>query len=273
MTAPHRPIRPPRQYFDAIRRSDQYMAERSRLNDSEHDRRAIGATALRFVAEREAESPYLDLDVQAVRIIGLLDDFMTGEHALDLMQDRMRDGERISRDERRAEVKKTVKFNHALRELIDTNQRLTLREIEQFVGAASMELYDSEQEREYLLNKLRMCMVGMQHEVVAEQALWTIDGVEDVIHADVEDELRGIDLKVIYHGRGVNLDIKASQRAADMAAMKAQGHRQSSVIVWTGTTSTHLNGHFRGDDETVATVRGNMQSALDQAVMPQRVAT
>jgi len=245
------------------------MVERARLAPSEHDRRAIGAAALGFVAEREAVSEYLDLDVQAVRMIGLLDDFASGEHALDMIRERSAAGERVSREERVAEVTKTVRFNHALRELIDTNQKLTLREIERFVGATSLELYDSKDERDYLLNKLRQCMVGMQHEVVAEQALWTIDGVEDVIHAGVEDELRGIDLKVVYNGLPINLDIKASKRAEEAATMKSQGYRRSSVIVWSGTTSTDLNGHFRGDADTVAAVRRHMLAALDQGVAEQ----
>ncbi len=259
----HRSIRPPRQYFDAIRRSDRFLEEKSKSRDSDSERRAIGATALHFVAGREAVSKYLDLDVQAIRLIGLLDDFVTAEHGMQDIKARVRDGERVKRSERIPHLTEVIKFNHAFRDLIDTNQGLTVAEIERFIGAATLEMFDSKQERDFVLNELRLITIGMQHEIVAEQALWTIDGVEDVIHADIEDEMVGIDLKVVYNGTVVNLDIKSSQRTAEAAQLKSRG--SNTQIVWSGVNTHELNGKFRAEPNKVADAADYLQNVLDGA--------
>lgn len=255
-------IRPSRQYLEAIARSNDVLVARTEPNTSA--RRAFGKAALSMFERRSEGSEYLDMDTQAFRLIGLYDEAV--ETGLRLDSADANPSLRMTRAEKLPLIRKTLKFNHAIRELIDTHPELTTGDVLQFFNGLDLYLPESSQSldrQDYLRGILR----GMQHEVVAEQALWSIPEVEDVIQASIEEELQGIDLKVVYRGQVYCLDIKSTSYS-ETKALNTRFSGNKSVPVWTGLTATDLEGRFRGSESQIKIVAERLLSAID----PQEIA-
>lgn len=110
-----------------------------------------------------------------------------------------------------------VEYNHALREMIDDNQHLTMTEVTDFIQKTTLQLSDSPSKVASVTESTRNILSGMRHEIAAENTFWQVQDVDDVRQATDEEDLHGIDLVVTYHGNEYGFDIKASLKAADQA--------------------------------------------------------
>ncbi|HEX8390612.1 MAG TPA: hypothetical protein VF597_04285 [Candidatus Saccharimonadales bacterium] len=226
--------------------------------------RALGAAA-HFFARRMEQQPAQTagerLNAHAVNLIATLPDFARGSWQLEQLNDK-----KAGRKQKLPFIRDKIPFNHALRDMIDEAPGLSQSQVIDFCSLASQDMLDhnspADPPIEFVEQKVRTTLVGMQHEIGLEQILWNIPEIEDVIKATPEQELQGIDMIAVYDGAHIPLDAKASPslagRSLENYEQYAHKHSDGTSAVsdngyplWTGITHGEFHGGFRIDQDTV----------------------
>lgn len=102
----------------------------------------------------------------------------------------------------------------------------------------------------------------MHHEIDTEQALWLLDGVDDIESASIDDELEGTDLLFTYHGQPFRIDVKASAIGEQEAWQEWQPG--DPLPFWTGIHSSELGNRFRATDQQAQDIADRLEVVLQQ---------
>lgn len=219
----------PRQDYDSLTLAERHTARNS----------AIAKSALFLADEETAPSGYRSLDGHVFNLVASLDPFYTAQKRLNDL--RARGGFYKSREQAMPYLEQVAEFNHALKNVIDNGPSIKFDELLAFMahmyaganGQASMQDF---------YNEARYALIGMRHEIGAEQIIGTMDDVE-YNETDVEDkdsvnlDLAGEDIRVEFNGLSIPLDIKASPQAVEKARARSDHPER---IVW----SQLHNGDF-----------------------------
>ncbi len=150
-------------------------------------------------------------------------------------------------------LKKThlIPFNHTVKSLIDEDSNVPIkglaitlaRSYGAVFGKAQVLKKGAQRDEKDLLKlsdvaqKIETTVDGMRHEIAAETMLSTL-GVEYSYDTTVDDDAKGIDLKVMIDGKLESIDLKKSL----MAERKAHDARPTSRAVWTGLEYSDFRG-------------------------------
>lgn len=276
MSTPTRTLRPPKTFINGLEKTDEYLHMRARHRNR---RKAIGHAAT-IHAERmkssEIKNPSELLDRQALTLLATLPKFVVAQHELDKLRDQERKrGRKYPREVRLPHIKSVIKYNHALRELVDTFPDLNADNIRRFSAAAMLDLGTPE-EAEYCAERTREALHGMRYEIGLEQVLWHIEDVEDISHATEEQELSGIDLIVTYRGHKLYLDAKASEfgeqktiatrHSFQRAHHMTEADEDGGFPVWCGLNEEDFDGGFRAREARAGEEAARVQQILDSLV-------
>jgi len=202
---------------------------------------------------------YSESEKNILGVISHLGSFVTAQRRADEMGDR-RDEGRMSIADRnemaRLKNNDLIPFNHAIKELIDTDSSLTKDELDASLTRLYMRLFykedplvkkaDSDGTHDQNLIKavsqdaltsISVSTNGMRHEVAAESML-AAAGIDYDYQVSAEEDAQGADLFVYLNREWVYIDIKASE----MSAKKALAKRSDSHAVWTGLTQSSFDG-------------------------------
>lgn len=249
----------PRHYFSQIARTNEFLEGRKNgLALPE----AMASVALKLVdLQREKHSGHLDVHGNARNIIARLPDYIEGQHELDKVRLREdRTGSWAPREQKIPHLTKAIEFNHAIRETIDSNPALSTNDVLRFITRAHMGLSKDMGETRYIQEQVRGVLVGMQHEIAVEQALWSLEGTDNIQEASLADELKGIDIKLDYFGKPVDIDVKAGRMGETKAWEKWKPGKP--LPFWSGLDADELGTRFRANDSQVEVVKARLTSLL-----------
>ena len=204
--------------------------------------KALGRTA-NTLSQNNTVGEFVTPEAAVYSLIGKLDTFFEGAQNLDaIAQDREEYGLQTSRKMILAEKMKVIDFNHTLRDVIDKHPRMSAPELVQFMAQSYSFLHGSQHIDEFV-HQARARVIGMQHELLTEQVIGTIDD-PDISYelASPDEETRGIDIKVTVGDTVLPLDIKASQRLVDKAIER--GAKQNRMLV-SPLSYEEAKGRFR----------------------------
>lgn len=239
-------------YVSAIKSTDTFIdnlprQDYNRLTPAErHTARnsAITKSALLLAEGETAPSGYRSLDGHVFNLVAGLDSFYTAQKRLNGLRARG-DFYRL-RDQAMPYLEQVTEFNHALKDVIDNGQSIEFDELLTFMarmyaganGSASMQDF---------YNEARYALIGMRHEIGAEQIIGTMDDIE-YNETDVEDkdnvilDLTGEDIRVEFNDYSIPLDIKASPQAVEKARIKSYYPKS---IIWSQCRNQDFGNGFR----------------------------
>lgn len=264
----------PDRFINGIEKSPQFMSELPNRGRT----KALGTVAQHLARQMEKKEVRTDTDRLnefAVQMIGTLPDFIEGRKQLSIIERRQEATHvKVDRREKLPYLRKVIPFNHVVRDLIDSFQGIASGDIVRFTKSAARNL-DGSQAMNEIETETRECLVGMQHEIGLEQILWNIDGVEDVLKADEDQELHGIDLIAIYYGEEITLDAKASPVGAQKAIDERDRYmwsrhltesdmRDRGYPLWSGINFEDFHGGFRVDERTIERCVPGVERALQR---------
>lgn len=226
---------------------------------------AFSRAAFTLVELAETRSEYLDLDHQMMRLLGLYDDFVHAETELRAILSAAEQQHRqVSRITTEPYIRRMIPFNHALRELIDTNRGFNPNHLAQFLYIARRQLAGKSAADALGQGPLKL-VHAMGNEVAAEDGLYQIDGIIDVIQASMADELRGIDLTAVGKNGVQAFDVKSSQRNAEISERR-KPKSSSSKPVWTGLTPKDFADNFHLDDDAYRRIVAAFMPHLEEVL-------
>ena len=201
---------------------------------------AISSSAGALAAEHTRETGLRSAEGDVYNVIAHLKEFADASITLD----RLRNNPHTTRQDRERQLERIIPFNHAVRELIDGSPQLTLGELNHFLTSmyvsSRAQTWKSADERtittKWFDNEVKSVLVGMSHEIATEQIIGMIPSDVEIDYAKadgekynpVEQEMNGVDLDLIYHGRELPIDVKASQRSA------TEKRRNGGPAIWSG---------------------------------------
>ncbi len=243
----------PSHFTRSIAETTEYRHSRQREQDEAGSlRRAVALGSRALVDNHTTEHGYVSPEGCVYRLIATIDDFVTAQQELDRLQ---QDG--AERRHKLPHLRKAVAFNHAAKELIDSQPDVGFNELTAFTTKMYLgmhrddtELHDDQRYHQralYVRDAVKQSLHGMRSELAVEQIIWAAgDPAIEYEETTVEDELRGVDLFVNYHGQRVGIDVKASQAAAHMAKLKSSHPER---IIWSQVDWEDFAGGFRISDE------------------------
>lgn len=181
---------------------------------------------------------------------------------------------RLPRDEHRANKARAVAFNHAIRDLLNHDPTISLKELSLAVAdmhrTANKERWTRVDgstnesglttENQWFRRQVEMILRGMQHEIFAKTIIHSLEpefSVDDNI--SIEDDLHGADLYVSYRGVRFPVDIKASTQNT---SYKRRQSRMPQHIIWSGIESKQVGDRFRLTAAEIHQAQEHMRSEL-----------
>ena len=145
-------------------------------------------------------------------------------------------------------------FNKIIRTMIDEEQCSSMKETMDSINEVMLMLNYTRSEIEYASKSFYAVIQGMRHEIAAESALNWTPGVELAEMTNVEDDLNGGDIHIIYvDDQGerfeFNIDIKASKISGYKA--KERNRRLGYYVVCSGFSDDDFCGRVLPEDRTI----------------------
>lgn len=173
---------------------------------------------------------------------------------------------RLSRQQKEIVLGRALKFNDALRELIDNEDYTKISQVLKFIKGVMVHTQQPDNLINYATEQARTALVGMQHEIIAQSVISGLDGVWDVRPATADEDLQGNDLFLQVgddQGPEYGIDIKARPEAADRANEEALLHsRLGYYAVWSGVYQRDLGDDMLPDEEDLRGLKGHYKDAL-----------
>ena len=196
----------PREYIRDITRGNEYLEGAQGIRESRQRARLIARIAAKqYSGESEH---YKNIDVLSQDLFSVSFPFL--EASIEL--DRNDDSHHLSYGEKKEFKRDTIRFNHTVREIFDSHPHISEEDITRFVVQTQLMLRGKEWAM-YARSRTKEAITGMIMEIAYEDALWNVPGVESVMHADMEQELKGVDLIILFEdGDSLPIDVKTSAR-------------------------------------------------------------
>lgn len=231
---------------------------------------AINLASRAIAASLTNEHDYRTPEGDKFDVISRLGDFVDNSAKL----------QELSESHARFERKKpylegVIEFNHALRAMIDSDPNRSLPEIGNFLANMYTATYQPNTDPTVWPNKLNYfnqqlsaVLIGMRHEIAAEQIIGTMNDVEYDTDVTNEEEMNGADGFVTMNGLTFPVDIKASLQAVERARQKSPTPEN---IIHSGVRNEDFahNG-FRIPYDTALEKQAVMRDALEAAYAAER---
>jgi len=202
---------------------------------------------------------YSESQKNILGVIGHLGSFVTAQRRADELGSKRNEGQ-LNQDERsEMDYLKNydlIPFNHAIKDLINTDSSLTKDQLDVSLARLYMKLFykddpvvtqadtDGIHDLNFrtavskdALNSISISTNGMRHEVAAESML-AVAGIDCDYHTSAQEDAKGADLFVYINDKWTYIDIKSSELSADKALAK----RGDSHAVWTGLNPSSFTG-------------------------------
>lgn len=253
-----------------VTRSSEYMEICSKL----------GGTALKTVgAKRHVVSKAIDIqrskqesqyetdEDRALKLIQIMPYWLDAQVKLNNHKSDM------SREEIK-KCKETVTiFNKIIRTMIDEEQCSSMKETMDSINKVMLMLNYTRSEIEYASQSFYAVIQGMRHEIAAESALNWTPGVELAEMTNIEDDLNGGDIHIIYvDDQGerfeFNIDIKATKISAYKA--KERNRRPGYYVVCSGFSDDDFCGRVLPEDRTIKSKCPYFSQQIKEIVATER---
>jgi hypothetical protein len=172
------------------------------------------------------------------------------------------------------ECKETVtRFNKIIRTMIDEEQCSSMKETMDSINKVMLMLNYTRSEIEYARQSFYAVIQGMRHEIAAESALNWTPGVELAEMTNIEDDLNGGDIHIIYvDDQGerfeFNIDIKATKISAYKA--KERNRRPGYYVVCSGFSDDDFCGRVLPEDRTIKSKCPYFSQQIKEIVATER---
>lgn len=172
------------------------------------------------------------------------------------------------------ECKETVtRFNKIIRTMIDEEQCSSMKETMDSINKVMLMLNYTRSEIEYARQSFYAVIQGMRHEIAAESALNWTPGVELAEMTNIEDDLNGGDIHIIYvDDQGerfeFNIDIKATKISAYKA--KERNRRPGYYVVCSGFSDDDFCGRVLPEDRTIKSKCPYFSQQIKEIVAAER---
>lgn len=231
------------------------------VEENDHARRSIAIRLAATALSHEGGTNRLSLEGHAMNVTSRLTTFLDTQLKLD--ENRQNHGDR---QEKLHLLTEASEFNHAIKEMIDTNPSLKYLEVLNFLNQMNLRINGNDGAQKFDIEMKRI-LSGMRHEIAVEQMLWMMDGVE-YKDATVEQDMKGADMLVSINGSQLTpIDIKSTEMLANSKKAYAEAHgKNPDLIVWSHVTTQDFRGGFRIDNTTAHEVAPILYDDLLQAV-------
>lgn len=201
----------------------------------------VAAAAAELAKQNETKSGHMNLKGHTFNVISKIPAFVEANLALDEME---QSGYHVTRKDRLPYIRELSDFNSSLKDLIDTNPKLGFKQTSHFFTSMANGMY-SGQYNELVKRELEYGLMGMRHEIAAEQIMGYLD--VDYREATTNEDLKGVDFYVSLDGRReFGIDIKASEDKETQKRQQAAQHGNPiSRIMWTGAYASSFGDSFR----------------------------
>ena len=233
------------------------------LDDRGRRLRAIRLAA--HVLKNEQESGYMSLEGHKMNITGQLTTFYESLNELRMLKEN-----RAKYHEKIPARRKVAEFNHAVKDMIDSNSTLTFNEVKTFILSMNQAINGRQASGPELEYEVSSLLVGMSHEIAFEQMLGFMPGVE-YEEATIDDDLHGADFLVsIDNSPMTPIDVKASQSAVrHKKAKAAENGYTANGAVWSHIDNKDFNGSFRIPNNLAKTRSVDLYNDLKKAIYAQ----
>lgn len=188
-------------------------------------------------------------------LLSHLDSYADAQYDLDVLRSDEAEGVRIPYEEKEPHLQEVVAFNHAAKELVNLDPRITFNELHNFImfmytrqHSHELDGLDEDGRTEYLQwlsQAMSATLEGMRHELAYEQIVGALQAQgEDIEYEETtpEQELKGVDYWITYEGKRIKVDVKKNP-----LSIKKPHHVVSHVRF------EDFNGGFRISNETAQT--------------------
>ena len=260
--------------IDSLRRNKNlFELKKSGLSTKD----AIETTALDIAASEGLG--YTDSEKNILGVIGHLGSFVIGQKRaseISVQRENSYLNQEVRKELRELKVNTLIPFNHAIKELINTDSSLSKDVLDANLTRLYMRLFSSDDplvvkatERGSLdqsvlgvvsrdaLQQISVATNGMRHEIAAETIL-TAAGYSYDYNVNTNEDAQGADLFVYLESGWTHIDIKASEASANKALLS---HRNSHAV-WTGLNPSKFDG-AKGDQSNA--LRVSFDTALESA--------
>ena len=164
-------------------------------------------------------------------------------------------------------------FNKIIRTMIDEEQCSSMKETMDSINKVMLMLNYTRSEIEYARQSFYAVIQGMRHEIAAESALNWTPGVELAEMTNIEDDLNGGDIHIIYvDDQGerfeFNIDIKATKISAYKA--KERNRRPGYYVVCSGFSDDDFCGRVLPEDRTIKSKCPYFSQQIKEIVAAER---
>lgn len=164
-------------------------------------------------------------------------------------------------------------FNKIIRTMIDEEQCSSMKETMDSINEVMLMLNYTRSEIEYASKSFYAVIQGMRHEIAAESALNWTPGVELAEMTNIEDDLNGGDIHIIYvDDQGerfeFNIDIKATKISAYKA--KERNRRPGYYVVCSGFDDDDFCGRVLPEDRTIKSKCPYFSQQIKEIVAAER---
>jgi hypothetical protein len=228
--------------------------------------RIISQAAEVLSREAESQSGRKTFEGQILDVISHLPQFLQSQIALDRLSE-----SGASRRERAPYLDTAVRFNHSLKELVDSYPVLQFSQVLRFLSQMNAAI-NGKSYSEFFTHQATEILIGMRHEIAFEQMLGVMPDVE-YQDTDLASDLKGSDVFVSINGSPyAPIDVKSSFVSAEKAKQRATAHgRNPNLIIWSQLYEEDFGDSFRIPHETVMERKDRVYDQLVMAVESESV--
>ena len=170
--------------------------------------------------------------------------------------------------------KETVtRFNKIIRTMIDEEQCSSMKETMDSINEVMLMLNYTRSEIEYARQSFYAVIQGMRHEIAAESALNWTPGVELAEMTNIEDDLNGGDIHIIYvDDQGERFEFYIDIKATKISAHKAneRNRRPGYYVSWSGFDDDDFCGRVLPEDRTIKSKCPYFSQQIKEIVAAER---
>lgn len=164
-------------------------------------------------------------------------------------------------------------FNKIIRTMIDEEQCSSMKETMDSINEVMLMLNYTRSEIEYASQSFYAVIQGMRHEIAAESALNWTPGVELAEMTNIEDDLNGGDIHIIYvDDQGERFEFNIDIKATKISAYKAneRNRRPGYYVIWSGFDDDDFCGRVLPEDRTIKSKCSYYEKKIKEIVAAER---
>lgn len=164
-------------------------------------------------------------------------------------------------------------FNKIIRTMIDEEQCSSMKETMDSINEVMLMLNYTRSEIEYARQSFYAVIQGMRHEIAAESALNWTPGVELAEMTNIEDDLNGGDIHIIYvDDQGERFEFNIDIKATKISAYKAneRNRRPGYYVSWSGFDDDDFCGRVLPEDRTIKSKCSYYEKKIKEIVAAER---